>query len=345
MTRGFPRRRFILFALLSVALSLVVLFATLLVADVYVHSKFDKTGVNVWGYRGRAVGRKRPGEIRIVVLGGSTVLGYGLAPDDAFPHQLELALRGSCRPDASRFTVVNLGFNNEGAYAFRFTLNDFASLRYDIAVLYEGYNDLGFANLKMTRHDSPIFRWTGYFPMLPMVAEEKIMVLRVGDIRAAYRGQKTTFKPDAVAKTKAAALQASVDLYRSIEAQASRWRPDTAPTVPDDDGCSPYWKFYCHGVHVGVDSALERGSRVIVVTQPYLGDSHHEQQAELRAMLTRRYASDARVRYLNLGDALETRDPEMCWDGMHLTPRGTEVVGRALAPAVLEAAALIKSPR
>ncbi len=224
-------------------------------------------------------------------------------------------------------------------------MNDFASLRYDIAVLYEGYNDLGFANLKMTRHDSPIFRWTGYFPMLPMVAEEKIMVLRVGDIRAAYRGQKTTFKPDAVAKTKAAALQASVDLYRSIEAQASRWRPDTAPTVPDDDGCSPYWKFYCHSVHVGVDTALERGSRVIVVTQPYLGDSHHEQQAELRAMLTRRYASDARVRYLNLGDALETRDPEMCWDGMHLTPRGTEVVGRALAPAVLEAAALIKSPR
>jgi lysophospholipase L1-like esterase len=338
MTRALPRRRFIVFALLSVALSLVLLFATLLAADVYVHSKFDKTGVNVWGYRGRAVGRKAPGEIRVVVLGGSTVLGYGLAPDDAFPHQLEIALHSSGRPEASRFTVVNLGFNNEGAYAFRFTLDDYAYLNYDIVVLYEGYNDLGGPNTKMTRHDAPIFRWTGYFPMLPMVVGEKINVLRDGDVRAAYYGRKTTFRPTAVARTKAAALQASLDLYRSIEAQAAQWRPETAPAVPDDDGCSPFWKFYCHNVHLGVDRALERGSRVIVVTQPYLGDSHHVQQAELRAMLTRRYASDARVRYLNLGDALETRDPEMCWDGMHLTPRGTAVVGRALTPAVLEMA-------
>jgi hypothetical protein len=141
-----------------------------------------------------------------------------------------------------------------------------------------------------------------------------------------------------MARTEAALLQASVALYDSIEAQAARWRPETSPAVPNDDGCSEYWRFYCHSMHLGVDAALARRSRVIVVTQPYLEHSHRAQQEELRGMLARRYGSTALVKYVNLGDALSVRDPVMCWDGMHLTERGNEVIGRALAPAVLELA-------
>ena len=37
---------------------------------------------------------------------------------------------------------MNLGYNNEGAYSFRATLEDYAWLDYDLALLYEGYNDM-----------------------------------------------------------------------------------------------------------------------------------------------------------------------------------------------------------
>ena len=38
---------------------------------------------------------------------------------------------------------MNLGFNSQGAYAFRFAEQDYLSLDYDTVILYEGYNDLG----------------------------------------------------------------------------------------------------------------------------------------------------------------------------------------------------------
>jgi hypothetical protein len=171
--------------------------------------------------------------------------------------------------------------------------------------------------------------------MLPMVATEKMWQLQTGDVRAVYRGDKVTFHPTPMARTQAALLQASLELYKSIEAQAAKWKPEMA-SMPDDDGCSPRWSFYCHAVHAGIETALSRHSRVIVVTQPYLEEPlHHAQQDELRGMLARRYRSDARVKYVNLGDALSVRDPGMCWDGMHLTPTGNALIGRALAPEVL----------
>ena len=73
------------------------------------------------------------------MLGGSTVFGYGVAWNESIPAQLEPRLQARLgRP----VTVVNLGFNNEGAYAFVPNLEDFAYLDYDVIVLYEGYNDL-----------------------------------------------------------------------------------------------------------------------------------------------------------------------------------------------------------
>src|SRR4051812_1733751 len=69
--------------------------------------------VNIEGYRGRVLSRKRPGEFRTAVVGGSTVYGQGVDPDQAFPALLEQELRAGGR-DVS---VVNLGYMNDGAYA------------------------------------------------------------------------------------------------------------------------------------------------------------------------------------------------------------------------------------
>ncbi|MBZ5557750.1 MAG: hypothetical protein LAO77_10805 [Acidobacteriia bacterium] len=344
MTARFTRPRFVAFALLSVTLSLAISMAALLAVDVYAHSRVDKTSVNIWGYRGAVVGRKRPGEIRVVVAGGSTVLGYGLAPDEAFPQQLERVLNDSAENTTARFRVVNLGFNNEGAFSFQYTLADYAYLNYDVAVLYEGYNDLTVVNRHVFRREAALFRWFGYYPMLPTIAMEKMMLLRTGDLRAAYRGEKTVFQPTAVARTKAALLDASMRLYASMEHQAASWHRD-APLRITDIGCSERWTFYCSAVDAGIAAALARRSRVVVVTQPWLTDLHRAQQAELRRMLQARYGTDPRVSYLGLGDAIDLRDPELCWDGMHLTPRGNQIIARSLMPAVRGVATAALSAR
>ena len=88
-----PRRRYIAFALVTVALALVACLVVLLAADVYLHRKYERTAsVNVWGYRGPTVGPKQPLETRIAVFGGSTAFGYGPDWDGSFPYLMEQRL-------------------------------------------------------------------------------------------------------------------------------------------------------------------------------------------------------------------------------------------------------------
>lgn len=333
--------RFLLFAIASVVLSLSACILALLGADVYVHHRFEYVaGVNIRGYRGAVAGRKRPHQVRIVTLGGSTVLNWGQPFEESFPAQLDIALNKSSAASARPFSVVNLGFSTEGAFTFRYTLADYDYLGPDIALLYEGYNDLSVPNLKMVRHESAVFRWTGYFPMLPMVAQEKAMQLRSGDIHEAYRG-RVVFRPSAVARTKAALLEASVSIVKSLEASAATSHPDT-PLVTDVRGdCSPPWRFYCQSIGAAVDSALARHSAAMVVTQPYLNDLHRDQQRELREMLRRRYGVNPLVMYVDLGNAVDLADPSLCWDGMHLLAEGNRRIARALTPAVQQ---MVQSP-
>src|SRR5689334_3161149 len=134
------RRQKIVFAAATTFAALILSVVCLLAIDVYAHSRVQNSGgVNIWGYRGPTIGRKRLHEIRVVVLGGSTAFGYGVPSNEAFAFYLEgmLNARGT-RP----FRVVNLGAPSQGAYGFRFDLADYAYLEYDVAILYEGYNDL-----------------------------------------------------------------------------------------------------------------------------------------------------------------------------------------------------------
>jgi lysophospholipase L1-like esterase len=46
------------------------------------------------------------------------------------------------------------------------------------------------------------------------------------------------------------------------------------------------------------------------------------------------------VRYVNLGDSLDVRDPALSFDGMHLTAAGNARVAAGLVRPVVEMAAL-----
>lgn len=332
------------FSAAAILLAVIGVFALVLAADLYLHRKAERlAGVNIWGYRGPSVGRKKPGEHRIVAIGGSTVFGYGVRSDEAFPAQLEADLRPLSKHGAP-ISVVNLGFNAQGAFGFRLTLDDYRWMEPDLAIFYEGYNDITGDNEFVGRRDSPVFRLTGYYPIFQTVFREKAMALRYGgDLDAAYRGQ-TVFKPGIADRATATALEAAVTIQEGLDRQLGRLKSTASTLAPrpaggESLGCAPRWTHYCRVVHDGITTALGRGTRVLVVTQPYiephLGEpAHREQQASLRAMLKAYFAGNPQVGYADLGDAVDLRHSADALDGMHLGPKGNAIIARRLVAPV-----------
>ena len=74
------------------------------------------------------------------------------------------------------------------------------------------------------------------------------------------------------------------------------------------------------------------------MTQPLplllVRNRHVEQQDALRQMLQRHFANDPLVTYIDLSNAVDTLDPQLCYDGMHLTVAGNARVGASLAKAL-----------
>ena len=332
---------------LTVAMAFALPTALLLAVDVRLHHKYEKTSAyNVWGYRGPVVPAKRADEYRVVFLGGSAAFGYGVDWEDSIAARLERKLQGRIVGPYRRFTVVNLAFNNEGAYSFRFTLEDYSWLKYDLVCLYEGYNDVMSRNTAVFRHDSPIFRLTGYLPLFPLVFREKAAVMLTGDVNSIYPfgGGKTMFRPSLARKTAAETLRAAADVEAALERQIDRVASEGPRQVADtaSTGCSD-WPEYCRSVLTAIDFALQHDRQALAITQPYelgkVGRAHREQQREMAAMIERRFGGEPRVAYVNLGPTVDLENPSLSYDHMHLTAAGNAIVADALVEPVVRMAA------
>ena len=326
MPERLPLGRRLLFSAIAIALAVTIGGGVLAATDVYLHHKYESVSAfNVWGYRGPAVPAKRPGETRVVVLGGSAAFGYGVTWNEAFPYLLEQRLNAA--GGARRYSVVNLAFNNESAASFAPTLEDYRYLDYDAAILYEGYNDLLERPLSTSfRRQSAIFETTGYLPILPMIAREKYFDWRYrGDIAKGYRGAdagRTAFRPQGGASI-ASALASQVGTL-------------TAGAPAGSTGCGARWSQYCRTVLDAVSDARRHGSLVMVASQPYVSDLHVDQQAALRQSLAQQFADDQGVSYLDLGRAIDLGNQSLAFDGMHLTVAGNRVVADAFVQPLLQ---------
>lgn len=343
------RTRRLKFAVAAALVGVLLAVSGLLALDLYAHHRFERgVLVNVWGYRGPVIGRKQPGEYRVAVFGGSAAFGFGVKWEESMPALLETRLAAQRPP----IRVVNLAFNGEGAYSFPFTMDDYAYLDYDMVLVYEGYNDLfgdpATPQRQVFRHESPLFRATGYLPIFPIVAREKASVILYGDTRAVYAGAhrtNTVFTPGLATKTTAEILKSAAAIGESLERQLGHVVASdvAAPAAAGDvSGCSGTWAPYCREMFVTVAKARAMQKDVTVVTQPYLlGEAvraaHQAQQLEVATMLGRRFAADAHVHYLNLGDTVDVMDPELSFDRMHLTASGNDRIAAALAAPVLAA--------
>jgi len=343
-TSRLSRSRRLLFALVTMLGVVVLLIAALLALDVFLHWRMRAlSGINVWGFRGPTLSAKQPNETRVVMLGGSTVFGFGLRPDEAVPALLERRLNEQERQSGRVFSVANLGAPGQGAYSFAFDLADYAFLDYDIAILYEGYNDLGINDVAMRavpnyllwHRQSPIFRLTGYYPILPLVLREKgTAMLHGGDVNAAERSGQVVFRPRLATQVAAGALNAAASVSENLEKQIGRLS-DSPPAPTVDEQCIPQWKQYCGAVRDAVTWALAHDKRVLFVTQPYASDSHVEQQANVVAMLRSRFGGEARLTIVDLGRAVDLHERSIAYDGLHLNTEGNKVIAEKLVGPVL----------
>jgi lysophospholipase L1-like esterase len=337
------RRRYVLFAFLAICLAIVLSSAGVMAGDLYLHRRYaDVAGLNIWGYRGPTVGRKQPNEWRLVVLGESTAFGYGVRWDEAFPAYLQQKINTTARADGRRVSVVNLAYNGEGAHSYKYTLRDYDYLNADAVLFYSGYNDLGGTNTQVFRHLSPIFRATGYLPIFPIIFQEKAMALRAGNLEEAYGGKRTTFKPNITARATASALEQAVSISRSLGDQIGRGTIDTTVDEAAIVGapCTDRWAHYCGEMYTAVKMALDEGKQVLLVTQPYMSlnavavSLHRDQQRRMHAFLREKLGDTPKLRFATLAEAVDVKDPVLCYDGMHLTARGNERVASALVPEV-----------
>jgi hypothetical protein len=245
--------------------------------------------------------------------------------------------------------VVNLAYNNEGAYSFKFTLQDYAYLDYDVVSFHSGYNDLILdpnANRSVYRRESPVFRAVGYMPILPLVLREKASAWLYGDITAGYRKargeQVPVFRPGVASAASAGVVKAVASVgpsdNRPVEPVPAQSAPVTG--VAPARGCPYPWQNYCRGLFDAVDYALGNSKRVLVVTEPYLPGTarslHMYQQTVMAEALQRVYGNNPRVRYVNGGPAVDLSDPGFGYDRMHLTARGAAVVALQLVDPIVE---------
>jgi hypothetical protein len=347
-----PRRR-AAFALVTLVMFFAVPAAVLLAIDMHLHTKYQTAaGFNIWGYRGPVVGRKRPGEYRVAVLGGSAAYGYGVTWEEAFPAQLERLLTAQASAGTS-FRVLNLGYNNEGAYSFTFTQTDYDYLQYDLVCLYEGYNDISGdpngENRSVFRRNSPVFRLTGYLPIFPIVFKEKAAAMIAGgDPGALYRGTtQTTFHPPLATRATSEVLRTAGEIGQSLERQLGRITAEPPRPVAGTDatGCKYPWGQYCRSIDNATALALAHHRQVLFITQPYLPGEYmsmrlKQQQSEAASMIARRYGRNPDVAYANLGAAIDLTDVSLSFDQMHLTAAGNRRLAGFLVAPVTEMARL-----
>jgi hypothetical protein len=327
----------------SFVLALLVVAVAAGSADVYLHHRHAKSaGLNIWGYRGPVLGEKQPGELRVAVLGGSTAFGFGVLWPEAFPARLEHKLNERRQSHGGGpVSVANLAFNNEGAYSYKYTLRDYDYLDYDVVLMYVGYNDLGRPNTQVYRHQFPTFRLAGYVPILPVILREKALAIRYGgDLKAAYEGNKTAFRPSRAANATATTLNAAAQIADSLERQLNRFAPEYEFETDPDALCVAAWDFYCRQLHDAIALGLSKGARVLVVADPFLLDAalrerQIAQRTALEGMLEAQFRGRG-VAYLSLGDAIDMTDASLQIDGMHLTIQGNDRIAEALVQPVLD---------
>lgn len=298
-----------LFGLLAIEAVAIAGLLTLAL-DMRAHNRVERLGgVNIWGYRGPVMRRKAANEIRIAAAGGDLAFGWGVAPGETLIFNvrqllaLTLDLRGS---RLRTFTAVDLGATGLTPAEYAGWVQRFAYLQPDVVCLVPDtrHHRTGNVSIQPDR-GSPIFRSFGYAPILPLVVEEKGVVMDSRMVRAAGSIAAVLDRIGAVTADSSAGGRESVAAYVDVIKQA-------------------------------VQTALANGSAVVLVGPPVVTADDAADRGALAQMVTAAFGNEPRVRFVDLGERAEMTDPAMWLGGVALSAAGHAAAASYLVPDVLQ---------
>lgn len=142
--------------------------------------------LNEWGLRGEPVLVPAPGNRRVLVLGGSIALGWGVAEEDTVEARLEKGLRAAGQRNAQVFNG-GVGNYNADRYVTRFFKQLSGLNPTEIVVLYflRDAEDLppGNGNVGLRHSELAVTLWVAYHRLFDKAGEQTL----VDHYRAAYQ--------------------------------------------------------------------------------------------------------------------------------------------------------------
>jgi hypothetical protein len=285
---------------IAAILGLQALWCALLVGalvDRRWHQENTIYGVNQWGYRAEARGSKRPGELRVAILGGSAAFERGLAVDQTLAEQLFFELRQAGAPRHQSYTIANLSEPRAGADTYVDALRDYRFVQADAVCIFDGYDTLEGVP-PHGRRRSLVFRTTGYLPRLSrsLFGLPEWMSDQDGGVAEILRD-------DGVAA---------------------------------DVTCEGASRSYCDAIVKTVTFGLAEGYPMLHVSPPSVSRRHLQQQRSLAERLRQTFRSEPRFIQLDLTAAIDWSNPEEVSDRIHRTGIGNHVVGQRIATTLLQ---------
>jgi lysophospholipase L1-like esterase len=320
-------------------LPLVVILLVITGFDLYLHKKYESTfGLNTSGYRGTVLHEKKFNEYRIAALGGSTTFGYGVNTNQSWPFLLESNLNSSNKMlmNGKNYRVVNLGYNNEGAFAYEYNLREFNYLNFDAVIFFTGVNDLGPENLTVFRNN-PIFNIFGYFPLLPIVLFEKAKIIGSNEnIADAYLGQNqqnSNFLQNKIAQL----MLYLSDNYQKISPKIdSDYQENSSDQNYDTrlvfDECGEIWLEYCGNILSAIKYAKKMGLRIFVISEPNRGKNSQSQKKAINKLINKYNSKwSQQIVWLDYTGFLNLQSDKISFDKMHLTPTGNKMLAEQIS--------------
>jgi lysophospholipase L1-like esterase len=291
--------------------------------------------INAQGFRGRDWRvEKRPDELRVVFLGGSTAFGYGVSRDEAtYSAVVERLLRETPGLRGRSVEVWNAGVVGYcSAQELVLLTTKLVDYRPDLVVLLDGYNDFNYGRLMLP----------GTRAILPPLFYD--MDQRVAD---GTRSWLVLLRESA--------------LFRRFEEIARKRREPVSPFHRTYDNVAVASAQYRRNLDKLARVARAFGAKVVLAPQPELFHRHGTIPADeqkLRAKLddwgygkiaVEQYgayveqaavvAKEQGLVFVDTRSAFDAQDVAVFTDAAHLTDRGNELLAQFLLPKLLEAIA------
>ena len=284
---------------------LVLIVLVLVLSDYFLHGYY-----NTEGYRGEVLKEKKAGEYRIACFGGSTTFGYWVEATEAWPAQLEKMLQKK-----GAYQVINLGANNQGVFGISHDIKSYEYLHYDMAIIYDGYNDREPDQLSEYnfRGGDIFFSTFVYKTILGFYLKE------VGRKTSSFFTEEEA-QPVFEKELSKDSMKNSLSTYYSVlNAKAEEMLKE---------GKFPY-QLYIHRMDEVLQYLVAKKIRTVVVCQP--GTYNSIQQQLVRKMIKEKYS--AKVEQVNLSDLFPDIS-KVSFDGMHLTAEGNSILAAALCDSL-----------